>query len=501
VTVEGLSDQAFPVRLRRNGLPVEEAPVRLPADGGSQTVSFRLSHPVVGNEVWTVAVAPLPGEAQTNDNEMAVAVEVVDARNRLLYVEDVPRWESKYLNRELHANRDITPLSFVRGPGGVFLSYAERGGATLDLDERQLALYKIVILGDLDAQALGAARAAALRAFVERGGSLVLLGGAKAWGSGGLPDTELAALLPFARAAGPPLEGSFPTRWTADGRGHPALASEPNLPEALPPVLTVFGSARPGEVAVALAEAETPAGWQPIVAAQSYGQGKVLALLTDSLWRWQLQPDAARPYAFFWRRAIEWLSPRESQVERCTLELSGSAGRVYAGEEVEFSVRLSAPPGETPENPRMTCEVRTPDDRLLPLDMPAGPVRAAGREFPGHVARFAPQVPGNYRAVAFAEIRGTRVESAPFLFQVRALTQESAPRPANLRVLRDLARVSGGRCGDPDAIDRYLRSLHVEPRRERRVEHATLWQTYTVLSALLALLLLEWIARKVRSMS
>jgi len=35
----------------------------------------------------------------------------------------VPRWESKYLNRELQANRNVTPASFVRA---LFDEYAER---------------------------------------------------------------------------------------------------------------------------------------------------------------------------------------------------------------------------------------------------------------------------------------------------------------------------------------------------------------------------------------
>ncbi len=502
VAGQGLRDQAFPVRLLRNGDLVEEVPAQLPPEGGTQELGFKLTHPRVGNELWTVTIPPLPNEAQTNDNALAVVVEVVDARNRLLYIEDVPRWESKYLNRELLANRDITPLAFVRGPGGQFMSYTQRGGVTLDLTEAQLALYKIVILGDLRAESLGGARAEALRAFVERGGSLVLLGGPNAWGAAGLPDTALAPLLPFTRPAGAAIEGRFTARWTADGRGHPALAAEPDLPEVLPPVLTVFSGAQLGAASLALVEAETPAGWQPILVARTYGQGKVVTLLTDSLWRWQLQPGVQRPYADLWRRLIEWLSPGETQTDTSSLELFSGVGRLDSGETAELTARLTlAGGGEIPPGQRVVCEIQTPDNRVLPLDMTPQTVRAGGREFAGYVARFAPQAPGSYRAVARTEVRGQEVTSAPFLFQMRATTQESQPRPFNAPALRALARTSGGRYGSPEAIDGVLQSLRFDPRRETRVEYTSLWQKHAILALLLALLLAEWIIRKVRGLA
>ncbi len=499
---QGIPEEPFTVRLLRDGRLFQEQPVLLPPEGGMRNLTFRLPHPNTGIETWTVQIPTLPGEIQTNDNSMAVAVEVVDARNRLLYVEDVPRWESKYLNRELHANRDITPLAFIRGPGGRFMPFtAAAANVSLDMTPDQLGQYKIIILGDLDAEALGAARADALKDFVERGGSLVLLGGPRAWTTGGLRETSLAELLPFSRGGERLREGRFASRWAEEGRGHPALAGVEELPEPLPPVLTFFADARPNEAAMTLVEAEAaPGAWQPLIVSRIYGQGKVVAFLTDSLWRWQLQPGAGRPYPLLWRQLTEWLSPSEDERAGDALEILGGASTFSAGEEIELRARLTMADGQIPDDLRVVCELLTPDNRTLPFTMTAGTIRAGGAEFPGFTTSFTPQSPGSYRAVTQTEIRGRRIRSAPFIFQVRAFTSETTPRPANALVLRAIAQASGGRYGPPEAIDRYLQSLQVETRREQRVEYRTGWQTRTILLLLMALLIVEWSLRKLKGL-
>ena len=56
---------------------------------------------------------------------------------------------------------------------------------------------------------------------------------------------------------------------------------------------------------------------------QRFGQGKVTAILTDSLWRWQLGPEAgkAKPYDRFWKQMISWLLPREESLDQMRLEI------------------------------------------------------------------------------------------------------------------------------------------------------------------------------------
>ncbi len=498
---QGLGTAPFRVELLENGRPVDNAPVQLGEAEVSREVSFRLAHPEVGSTVYTVAIPPLPGETRTNDNAFSVTVQTVDARNRLLYVEAIPRWESKYLNRELLANHNVTPASFVRGPDGRFLSYGERGEASLDMTDDQLARYKIVIVGDLDAAALGAARATALAAFVENGGSLVLLGGPGAWMQQGFAASALARLLPCQRAWDiPAVEGVFPVSLTDEGRAHSIFMNASNTWTAVPPVLSVFPGAKPAPAASVLAAAQTPDGRQPLVVVQKYGQGKVLAVLTDSLWRWQLAPGQERPYARFWSQAIEWLSPSVTELDRYELDLFADTAQLVLGESLTLKARVSGrdrPGGAW----SATCEIDTPDNRRLPLDLKRQEIESSGGRYPGAAADFTPQVAGLHRAVARATIDGTRCESPPFSFFVKSVTPEDAPRPINDALLRSLAENSGGRFCEPAELDAAVSGLAIRSREEQRVLYASLWQLLPTLACLITLLGLEWIIRKVRNLA
>jgi hypothetical protein len=497
----GLRGEAFPVLLLRNGQTFAQAAVQLPPDGGSRDMQFILPHPETGSEVWTVRIPPLPRESQTNDNEMAVAVEVLDSQNRVLFLENTPRFESKHVVRELFANPAITPIAFFRGPGGAFIAYGDKPGRMLEISTEQLAENKIIILGDFDAAALDADKCRVIAEFVEKGGSLILLGGDRLWGAQGIAATPLAKLLPFTRVPGPVREGRFTVRWTAEGRAHPAFANSPDVPAELPPVLTVFGGAVPGAASLTLAEAETEGGSEPLLLSRVYGQGKVLAILTDSLWRWAMQPSADKPFAFFWRQVIEWMSPAAGETGQYALELFTDAGAIAVGESVMLQARLIEPADAVPRTWKIACKVFAPSGRPIPLTFAPrlipGP---GGREVPGYAAGFVPEEAGNWKAVASTEVDGRVVESSPCFFSARAVSQELADRPANVRVLRALAGGSGGRYAEPGTLDTILRDLRVVEKQERRLEYTSLWQNRWLLACLIALLALEWTTRKTGGM-
>jgi len=497
----GIRGESFPVLLLRDGKPVEQASVQLPPEGGSRDLQFTLPHPQIGSEIWTVRVPFLPREAQTNDNELAVAVDVLDAQNRVLFLENTPRFESKHLARELYANRTITPLAYFRGPGGVFIAYGDKPGRLLEITSEQLAANKIIILGDFDADALDAEKCRIISEFVEKGGSLILLGGDRLWGAKGISATPLERLLPFTRAPGPAREGRYAVRWTAEGLAHPAFANNPNVPTELPPVLTVFGGAVANAAAFTLVEAETERGAEPLLLSRLYGQGKVLAILTDSLWRWVMQPSADKPYALFWRQVIEWMSPSAEDTGSYRLELFTDAAVIAVGESASLQARLVEPANAPPRAWKIACDLLSPSGRSLSLAFASrlipGP---GGRDTQGYVATFVPEEAGNWKAVASVEIDGRVIASSPCFFSARAVSQETVERPADLRALRALARGGGGRYAPPEEMDTILRDLRVSEKQERRIEHASLWQTRWLLGCLIAVLVLEWVLRKLAGM-
>ena len=493
---------AVNVQLFKDGVLQQEIPTQIPADGGSRRVVFDLNHPEMGVHVYRLVLPPLPGESNTNDNTYAVSVQVIDAKNRLLYVEGPPRWESKYLKRALQASKEVTPLVFLQGPGGKPMSFGAVGSMTADMTAQQLSFFKIVVIGNFEAEELGDRRANSLIRYVETGGSLVLLGGSRAWSRKGFAASPLKAILPVKSFKAKAREGEFAVSLTDTGRAHPAFAGDPDLWEILPPVLSVFPDAVPSLAARVLVEAQTPEGTEAMILSQSYGQGKVVAVFTDSLWKWQLHPEAmaTRPYQRFWDQLISWMLPDEDEGERDKLTIMTDKEALVLGEAIRVSARLGGEASGAAA--RVRCEIELPGGDKAPFSMRAEPVTTtSGKTYPGFVTSYTAAAPGLYTVTAEAMVDGISKVSDPLSFFVKPFSAESTPRGINADVLRSIAQGSGGRFfQDADALNQALMSLTVAPVEEDTSEHHTLWQTWLVIACLALLATLSWVLRKLSNM-
>ena len=505
VSGQATGGKPFEVQILKNNKLLESAPVEIDEEGGSHGLTFRLSHPETGSFTYTINIPPLDGEVRTNNNTYSVAIEVVDTKNRLLYLEGPPRWESKYLVRALKANQTMTSIAFMRGPGGRFLSYGTRSRKCPELTKAQLLKFKIVILGDLDADELGQPRAKALVQFVEKGGSLILLGGVKAWENNGYGNTVLVKLLPFKKQASAPFqEGQFNVKLTKDGKTHPAFhAEETGFWKKIPPVLSIFsaGSVAPG--ASVLVSTDEKSGNQPLLLVQPYGQGKVLTVLTDSLWRWQITGGTRNFYQRFWNQMLVWLSPAESEVQESQLDLFADKKQLFLGD----SITLSARPGGDIEqistkDMSVTCEIQAPGKRKIPFIMSRKDVTtSAGKQYPGFALNFSPQHEGLYTATAIAKVDDETIKSDPYSFYLKPFMPETNPRPVDIEALKMLASSSGGKFCELEEINDVLSHIVVKTSQQERVKYRSLWNNIFIISCLVGFLSIEWIIRKEKNMA
>ena len=507
VKLSGQGTRGAPVTVQifENGELRSEKPTQIPDEGGERELTFEFEHPKIGVSAYRVLVPPLPGEKNKEDNEYAVNVDVVDARSRLLYVEGIPRWEYKFLRRTLLAEQQISPVIFFTGADGAPVGGTPVGNVTADMTPQQLAFFKIVMLGNIDAKELGAERAKNLAKFVEDGGSLILLGGTKAWTAGGLVETDLGKTLPVRGADVKTIEGGdkpYPVRLGESARGHPAFAGDAALWQIIPPVLSVFTGFTLSPGAETLVTAETPQGPEPVVVTQRFGQGKVTAILTDSLWRWQLGPEAgkAKPYDRFWTQLISWLLPREESIDKMRLEIFADRDQLFLGEALELHARMG---GENPPKvDTVEARITLPDKREIPYRMaPQLVTLPSGKSFPGHALPFNAEQPGLYTVVAAAKVKDQTVASEPFSFFVKAYSPETVPRPARVEILQGISQASGGQFFENlDALDKGLSVLKLRATEEKSAEYHSLWREWPVVVGLMLMLAGSWGMRKFRNM-
>jgi len=506
VKLSGQGTRGAPVTVQifENDTLRSEMPTQIPDEGGERELAFEFDHPKVGVYNYRVLVPPLPAEKNKEDNEYALNVEVVDARNRLLYLEGIPRWEYKFLRRALLAEQQISPVIFFTGADGSPQGGTPVGNVTADLTVQQLAYFKIVMLGNIDAKELGEARAQNLVKFVENGGSLILLGGTKAWTAGGLVETELGKTLPVRSAEVKTIEGdqSYPVRLSESARGHPAFAGDAALWQNIPPVLSVFAGFTLSPGAETLVTAETPQGLEPVVVTQRFGQGKVTAILTDSLWRWQLGPEAgkAKPYDRFWTQMISWLLPKEQALDGLRLELFADRDQVFLGESLELHARLGSE--DAPKADSVEAKITLPDKREIPYRMtPQIVTLPSGKTFPGYGLPFSAEEAGLYKVVAAAKVKDQTVTSEPFSFFVKPYSPETVPRPARIEILQAISQATGGQFFENlDALDQGLSTLKLKATEEKSAEYRTLWREWPVVAGLMIMLAASWSLRKSRNM-
>jgi len=289
---------------------------------------------------------------------------------------------------------------------------------------------------------------------------------------------------------------------TNEARGHPAFAGDASLWQNVPPVLSVFAGGSLSPSAQVLVLTETPSGPQPVVVAQRFGQGKVAAILTDSLWRWQLGPEAerTRPYERFWTQMVSWLLPREEALGQMRLELFADRDQLYLGETVELRARLG---GEnTPQPKSLEAQITLPNGRELPFRMePQQVTTSLGKTFPGFALSLNAENAGTHKVVVSANVNGSTVTSQPLSFFVKPYSPESAPRPAKIEVLQTLAKATDGQFYDNlDRMDEGLSSLRLKASEESNSEYKTLWRHWPILVAIMVLLALSWGLRKSRNM-
>ncbi|MCA9771458.1 MAG: hypothetical protein KC466_03560, partial [Myxococcales bacterium] len=157
--------------------------------------------------------------------------------------------------------------------------------------------------------------------YVSDGGALVMIGGDLSFGAGGYADTEIEDVLPVRiwGAESPFILGEFAASLTPSGAHHPIMRLDPrdgaNRAEwnALPTLLGVnrVHDVRSGATVLAWGPPDGRGGRAPLIVAGEAGRGRVMAVTTDTTWRWSFlnaeRQGTGDAYHRFWDNAIRWL--------------------------------------------------------------------------------------------------------------------------------------------------------------------------------------------------
>ncbi|MGQ9503878.1 MAG: hypothetical protein ACUVQR_03120 [Thermogutta sp.] len=499
----GYTNRAIPVQLLFETEPgkseIVETQIVTPETSDERIpVRFRYIPEITGERKVSVVVPAQPGEALTTNNEQSTLVKVLAGGIKVLYVEGALRVEQRFLRKSLDASPDIH-VDYVR------LDLRGREGRPADMVRRlQPGTYDVYFLGDVDATLLQPEELASLAEAVSRGAGLLMLGGLQSFGAGGYAETPLAAVLPIRmnrferQQPNEPIRKDLhttgPVRMipTPMGLRHFAMTLSPSpsenerLWQSLPPLdgANRWSGIKPGSIVLAEDENRTP-----LLVAQFYAQGRVIAFAGDSTWRWCLH-GFETAHKRFWRQLTLWLAKKED-TQQNPVWIHLAQRQVPLGERLFFEVGAGDPLGEPITNVAWQVEIVSPDGKRNPVA-----VRPQGKTWQGEFVKTSE--PGDYRVEIQATQNGQLLGQDKARFVVVKRDVEMDQPASDPGLLAALAATSGGRSCAPEELPDVLSELQ-QKIKELEVPIATrktLWDRWPVLLLFVALTSVEWFLRK-----
>lgn len=456
----GRAGGTLPVTLRRGDQVVRETQVVVP-EGGEASVVLRFTPDRLGRAVYRVSIPVADDDAVPENNQRAFLVRVTRDKLRVLLVAGRPSWDVRFLRSFLKRDPATDLISFfiLRTSSDLTMAAPEELALipfpTDELFREHLGSFDVVLFQNFEYGPYGMAPyLPRIREYVMRGGSFVMIGGDQSFGSGGYQETDLAPILPVTM----PPRGTAENRLVIGGRFQPQIASallrHPLLEllpdpasnvgawQALAPleganVLT--GLAADGQALLTHPTQRSAAGDpMPVLAIGSAGRGRVLALSTDTTYRWGITTGGrtgdGSAYERFWDRALRWLS-RDPALEPAQI----TTDRERYGPAATLSVDA------------LLRDVRY--EPLVDRDVRIGILDESGEELAGVDVRTdahgratgkvaGPLTPGAYRVVARLPEHVEPLAEEVFLIETGG-DELADPRPRP-ELLRALAAATGG---------------------------------------------------------
>lgn len=444
-------------------------------EDGEQAIAMKFLPPAKGEYELEASIDPLPDEAVKDNNKASQRVRVIDGKVQVLYIEQKPRWEYRYLQAMLVRDRRLEPHFFlVEGDPELSREQNSPYLSTLPLNRDDWMKYDVVIIGDVNSRMLNDSQMQSVSELVSTfGGGLILLSGKNF-----MPDsyrrTPLEALFPIvfegqAGSNGTASTKLVPLDLTPEGQNSPTMRLSDKEDENTSIWKSFTGIYWDARVTKAKPAAEvwlddpspekaTRSGAMPVVALQSYGTGQVLFVGTDETWRWR-RNIGEKYYTRFWGQVMLRLGlPRLLGASRLT-QLATEKKHYVSGERVVISGRLYRP-GFQPvvdQTVKGTMTI-TPDqpDSISAADLKKDVSLQSNPGKPGYYeGEVVVTTPGIY-TFATASDPNSKLE-----FKVTEPRFEFGETALNLQLLKKMAETSGGALYREEDVYKML-----EPQKE-----------------------------------
>ena len=511
IEASGMKGRTVPLFFNRGKNLITTQQVAIDSDLFEQKVSLAFTPKELGAHGFSVSIPAQAGEQIPQNNYKDFKVDVQRDKIRILTLSGSPAWNYRFLRMAMKQDPLIELVSFV---------FLRTPTDTVDVPESQLSLipfpiddifleelknFDVIFLDDFSHRAyFNPVYLERVRDFVRDGGGLAMLGGARAFDTGGYGESALREVLPVELDG----KGVFETRaglqaaLTPAGKAHPItrLLPDPKSNEEAwrkLPAFTGMNQVRSvrGESLLTAGAADS-AGGAPLLAIGRHGKGRTLALMTDDAWRWNFiavgNKETGQHHLKLMRQAVRWLAqePSFEQVQLRPIPVS------QPGEKVPIKLRVLKDDFTPTRAASVQLRVFTPDGE--PILVSAAPDSAEGE----YTGEFTPTREGTHRVEAEASLGGKVLGRDKTSFTAAFFYGEADDGRPRLDLLKQIAETSKGEYIPIDdwngkALERIAARLEsIAPSEIAEQRQTRLWSNLWPFAIMLALLSVEWWMRR-----
>ena len=489
--------QTVPVSVEVDGKKVFETEIHLEPGNNRSAPEIEVPYipDTLGLHRAVATVGTIPDESNVLNNTATAFFRVYRTKIGVWYVEGAVRKEFGAIRTALETAPNVNFKAI-----NAFAANTGNASELLPTKLEDWAQLRLVIIGDIPAVRFDESALKDLARFVDDGGSVLMIGGLSNFGAGGWQNSPLADVFPAEMSASDGMEpGPLAISPVIEEADHSILNVGENFEAAiaawrtLPPLPGVnrVSSIRPA------AHVLLRAGKRDLLAVQEYGKGRSGIFTADMTWQWILKGNQPELHRRFWRNLVTWLTRSDYRDAAKAVYADAERLQYQIGEEATFRAHVSAV--EKLKELIKNAKIQLSLSRLQgTMEVPVF------QEFsgvgPGDYAKhFSLGAPGSYRFKAAAITpEGRTLDSDTIDLQVTAPDVETDNPRANIRLLRRIAELSGGRYFDYNQGGKAFEYLLARPvgYSKPTMEIVELWNSGWVMAAFVLLLLVEWWLRK-----
>lgn len=483
----------------------------VPVQGDATTVArvtFTPSSP--GLHRYTLTTRPPSDDPLPDNNWQELVIDVVDWKPKVLYIEGEPRWEYAKLRESVAEEKNIQLASVLRSADGKFYRQGIENPDELvngfPKSEEELFKYDAVLIGSIEATFFTFDQLKAVEQFVSRrGGTLLALGGPKAFNTGGYGTTPLADLLPIylnGSKETPAESQTFKAAPADRGRDHPAsrLVDQPDANakawDQMPAITMpeIINEIKPGaSIILEARNIKEKNQVRPLLVEERYGRGKTMALLASDTWRWRMMLEFKdKSFETFWRNLLRYT------VESAPRPVEASTERSFYGTGEQMSIRAAVADEKfiNITDAAVSAHITSPSGRSVDVPMK----QSVEGGFEGYAGTFRPEEDGLYRVEVTARRTGSKqgalLVPAQTSFIVGPLNREAREAAQNRELLKRIASETGGGYYTAAQTDKLIDDItHKEGAGSIRVPY-DLWDMPINFLLIVGLAAGEWFIRK-----